>query len=388
MNPSNTVESYEEWDQFDLHPHVLRGIYAYGFEKPSLIQQKSIRPILECKDVIVQAQSGTGKTGCFTISTLALIDTSETSIQAILLSPTRELAMQTMDVLNAMGKFIPKFNSVLAVGGTPLDGCIQEIHTKHPQVVVGCSGRIYDLLRRNVLVPDKIKLIIVDEADEMMSDGFKEQIYNIFQYMPTNVQVGLFSATLPEDIVTLFDTFMRNPVKILVKSEQLTLDGISQYYINLEQDDDKYECLKDIYSTFTVSQCIIYCNSVQRVQHLYDTMLADHFPVTAIHSNMDKLARIENYKHFRSGKSRVLISSNVTARGIDIQQVSTVINFDIPSSVETYLHRIGRSGRWGRKGLSINFVTPRDTRYMKQIEKHYSIHIQEMPTNWCDALKE
>ncbi len=227
MNPSNTVESYEEWDQFDLHPHVLRGIYAYGFEKPSLIQQKSIRPILECKDVIVQAQSGTGKTGCFTISTLALIDTSESSIQAILLSPTRELAMQTMDVLNAMGKFIPKFNSVLAVGGTSLDGCIQEIHTKHPQVVVGCSGRIYDLLRRNVLVPDKIKLIIVDEADEMMSDGFKEQIYNIFQYMPTNVQVGLFSATLPEDIVTLFDTFMRNPVKILVKSEQLTLDGIS-----------------------------------------------------------------------------------------------------------------------------------------------------------------
>jgi translation initiation factor 4A len=388
MDDCNTVDSYEEWDQFDLQPYVLRGIYAYGFEKPSLIQQKTIRPILEGKDVIVQAQSGTGKTGCFTISTLSLIDTSEPSIQAILLSPTRELAMQTKDVLNALGKFLPKFKSVLAVGGTSLNECIQEIHMKHPQVVVGCSGRIYDLLRRNVIVPDNIKLIIIDEADEMMSDGFKEQMYNIFQYMSTNVQVGLFSATLPDEIVTLFDTFMRNPVKILVKSEQLTLDGISQYYINLEQDNDKYECLKDIYSTFTVSQCIIYCNSVQRVQQLYDTMLADHFPVTVIHSNMDKLTRTENYKHFRSGKSRVLISSNVTARGIDIQQVSTVINFDIPSSVETYLHRIGRSGRWGRKGLSINFVTPRDTRYIQQIERHYSIHIQEMPTNWDDALKE
>lgn len=388
MNECNTVESYEEWDQFDLQPQVLRGIYAYGFEKPSLIQQKSIRPILDCKDVIVQAQSGTGKTGCFTISTLSLINPNESSVQALLLSPTRELAMQTKDVLNALGKFIPKFNSVLAVGGTSLDGCIQDIKTKHPQVVVGCSGRIYDLLRRNIIIPDKIKLIIIDEADEMMSDGFKEQIYNIFQYVSTNVQVGLFSATLPDDIVALFDTFMRNPVKILVKSEQLTLDGIAQYYINLEQDNDKYECLKDIYSTFTVSQCIIYCNSVQRVQYLYDTMLADHFPVTVIHSNMDKHTRIENYKHFRSGKSRVLISSNVTARGIDIQQVSTVINFDIPSSVETYLHRIGRSGRWGRKGLSINFVTPRDSRYIQQIERHYSIQIQEMPTNWGDALKE
>lgn len=388
MSEYKTVESYEEWDQIDLHPYILRGIYAYGFEKPSLIQQKSIRPMLECKDVIVQAQSGTGKTGCFTISTLSLIDTNETSVQALLLSPTRELAMQTRDVLNELGKFMPKFNSVLAVGGTSLVGCIQEIQTKHPQVIVGCSGRIYDLLRRDIIVSDKIKLIVIDEADEMMSDGFKEQIYNIFQYMSSNVQVGLFSATLPDDIVTLFDTFMRNPVKILVKSEQLTLDGISQYYINLEQDNDKYECLKDIYSTFTVAQCIIYCNSVQRVQHLYDTMLAEHFPVTMIHSNMDKLTRIENYKHFRNGKSRVLISSNVTARGIDIQQVSTVINFDIPSSVDTYLHRIGRSGRWGRKGLSINFVTPRDSRYIQQIERHYSIQIQEMPINWYDALKE
>ena len=387
-NDCNTVATYEEWDKFDLHPSLLRGIYAYGFEKPSLIQQKSIRPMLDCKDVIVQAQSGTGKTGCFTISTLALIEPSVPSVQALLLSPTRELAMQTNDVLNAFGKFIPKFRSSLAVGGTSLEACIKDIQHHTPQVIVGCSGRIYDLLRRRILAPDKIKLMIIDEADEMMSDGFKEQIYNIFQYMSSSVQVGLFSATLPDEIVTLFDTFMRDPVKILIKAEQLTLDGITQYYINLDRDHDKYDCLKDIYSAFTVSQCIIYCNSVQRVQFLYDTMLADHFPVTAIHSNMDKQTRIENYKHFRSGKSRVLISTNVTARGIDIQQVSTVINYDIPSSVDTYLHRIGRSGRWGRKGVSINFVTPNDTRYIQQIERHYSIHIQEMPTNWGDALKE
>ena len=190
-------------------------------------------------------------------------------------------------------------------------------------------------------------------TDEMLSSGFKEQVYNIFEMMPKDIQVALFSATMPNELISLTDKFMRNPIKTLVKAEQLTLEGISQYYVALEDDDQKYDCIKDIYSACSVAQCIIYCNSVRRVQDLYEAMTADNFPVCQIHSGMDKEARTESYKQFRNGAQRVLISSNVTARGIDVQAVSTVINFDLPRDVHTYLHRIGRSGRWGRKGVGI-----------------------------------
>ena len=174
---------------------------------------------------------------------------------------------------------------------------------------------------------------------------------------------------------------MRDPIKIIVKTEQLTLEGIKQYYVNLNDDSQKYETLKDLFSTFSVSQCIIYCNSVRRVADLYDAMLQDGYPVCQIHSNLDKTDRQKNYEAFRSGAQRVLISSNVTARGIDIQQVSIVVNFDIPKCVNTYLHRIGRSGRWGRKGVGINLITRRDVDKLKEIEEYYQTQITEMPAN-------
>ena len=186
---------------------------------------------------------------------------------------------------------------------------------------------------------------------------------------------------MPDALSSLTEKFMREPVKILVKAEQLTLEGIEQYYIGLESDDQKYDTLKDLYGLFSVSQCIIYCNSVKRVQDLYDAMIADDFPVCQIHSNMEKDERQASYYAFTSGNMRVLISSNVTARGIDVQQVSTVINFDIPKCVHTYIHRIGRSGRWGRKGMGINFVTRRDARRIKEIEQHYHTEIKELPSN-------
>ena len=200
--------------------------------------------------------------------------------------------------------------------------------------------------------------------------------------MPSTVQVALFSATMPAELSSLTEKFMRNPIKILVKADQLTLEGIRQYYVALDNDDNKYETLKDIYGAISVSQSIIYCNSVKRVTDLYQAMNSDNFPVCQIHSNMDKDERLRNYEDFRSGKHRVLISSNVTARGIDVQQVSTVINFDVPNCVHTYLHRIGRSGRWGRKGVGINFVSQRDMRLLKDIEQHYHTTIKELTENW------
>ena len=372
-----------EWEDLNAKTLLLRGIYANGFEKPSPIQRQAILPLFSKRDVIAQAQSGTGKTACFSISALELIDTSKNVPQAMILSPTRELSIQTKKVIDSIGSLFPDLCTQLMIGGTSTDDNIQLLRDKTPQIVIGCPGRIHDMLKRKRLQATSFRILIIDEADELLSAGFKDQVYNIFQYMPTNVQVALFSATMPTELNALTEKFMRNPVKILVKNEQLTLEGIKQFYVALENDEFKYETLKDIYSSLTVSQSIIYCNSVKRVEMLYQALSNEQFPVCQIHSNMDKEERIRNYEEFKSGKHRVLISSNVTARGIDIQQVSTVINFDVPTCVHTYLHRIGRSGRWGRKGVGINFVTKRDLRLLKDIEQFYHTQINELSENWA-----
>jgi len=370
------------WDELSINPLLLRGIYAYGFENPSPIQKKSIVPILKGKDVIAQAQSGTGKTACFAISSIELVNTSLKNTQAIIMSPTRELSAQIKSVVDALAINISSFKSQLLVGGTDLDNDIINLKDNQPHVIIGCPGRIYDILRRKYINLELVKLLILDEADEMLSTGFKEQVYNIFNLLPSNIQKALFSASMPNTIDDLINKFVTDPIKIVVKSEQLTLDGIKQYFVNLENDTMKYETLKDLFSTFSVSQCIIYCNSVTRVSELYDAMNSDGYPVCQIHSSLDKMTRQQNYDDFRRGKFRVLISSNVTARGIDIQQVSTVINFDVPKCIHSYLHRIGRSGRWGRKGVAINFITRRDYKQLKEIESFYQTNIAELPEDY------
>ena len=377
------LKTIENWEDLDCKLELLRGIYAYGFESPSPIQKKAICPMFDGKDIIAQAQSGTGKTACFSIGTLQHIDTSRNKTQAMILSPTRELSLQTYKVVKAIGSQFKNLTIQLLVGGTSTDTDIENLRSNTPHVIIGCPGRVHDMLRRKKLVPEDLTLIVLDEADEMLSQGFKEQVYNIFQYLPNNVQVALFSATMPNEVDTLTSKFMRNPVKVLVKAEQLTLEGIQQYYVALESDEQKYDTLKDLYGTISLSQSIIYCNSTKRVQDLYDAMTQDNFPVCQIHSQMEKDERVQSFNDFLNGTSRVLISSNVTARGIDIQQVSTVINFDVPKCVHTYLHRIGRSGRWGRKGMGINFVTRRDTRKLREIEQHYSTQIDELPANFA-----
>ena len=376
------LKEINNWEDLNAKTPLLRGIYANGFEIPSPIQKKAIIPIFEKKDLIAQAQSGTGKTACFSIGVLQVIDLTKKTTQAMIISPTRELSIQTKNVLDTLGNLFPELSTQLLIGGTSTDDNIRMIRENTPHVVIGCPGRIHDFLKRKKLNTKDFSILVLDEADELLSSGFKEQVYNIFQFMPPNIQVTLFSATMPDELSNLTSKFMRNPVRILVKSEQLTLEGIKQYYVALENDEQKYETLKDIYSSLTLSQSIIYCNSVKRVNDLYNAMNSDEYPVCQIHSSMDKDERLRNYEDFRSGKHRVLISSNVTARGIDIQQVSTVINFDVPNCVHTYLHRIGRSGRWGRKGVGINFITQRDLRMIKEIEHHYHTKIDELNENW------
>ena len=385
--------SYEisSWDELGLSENILRGIYAYGFEKPSPIQQKAIKPIMLGKDIIAQAQSGTGKTATFSIGALSLIDMEKSSTQILILSPTRELATQTSKVIGTIGSLMEgskketlKVQTVF--GGSSYEEYSSFSNKNTPHIICGCPGRVYDMLRRDKISARSIKLVILDEADEMLSSGFKDQVYNIFQYFSNDIQVALFSATLPDGITPIIQKIMRNPVKIRIKAEMLTLEGIGQYYIAVDDDREKYATLKNIFSYLSMSQCIIYCNSVKRVSDLYEAMREDEFPVCCIHSGMDTSTRSTAFNQFKTGSSRVLISSNVTARGIDIQQVGVVINFDLPKDVHTYLHRIGRSGRWGRKGTGINFVTRRDVCKMKEIERHYATEIRELPIDKLELL--
>lgn len=383
-------EDLETWDDLDtIDVNILRGIYAYGYEKPSPIQRKAIRPVIAGRDIIGQAQSGTGKTATFTIGSLSKIDLTLNETQVLIMSPTRELCTQTANVVTHIGGMMKGLRVQTAFGG--LSGAKSHNNSLawrdspskdgNPHIICGCPGRIYDMLNRSTMTAKHLKIVVIDEADEMLSDGFKEQIYNIFKFFHDELQIAIFSATMPENILTLANKFMRDPVRISVKAEMLTLEGISQFYVALDDDQQKYAVLKDIFASLSVSQTIIYCNSVKRVADLYDAMLQDEFPVGCIHSSMDKGARDAAISDFRNGKTRVLISSDVTARGIDVQQVSVVVNFDVPRSVHTYLHRIGRSGRWGRKGVGINFITRRDANQLRDIEKYYNCEIREMPEN-------
>ena len=382
MNDNIDIKKINAWDDFELKDDLLRGIYAYGFENPSEIQKKAILPILSKRDTIAQAQSGTGKTGAFSISTLQRIDVTKKELQGLIIAPTHELAKQISMVIGSIGNSMEGLNIKTMIGGTSVQQDIADMNENPPHIIVGCAGRIYDMIRRKNINVNTVKLFVLDEADEMLSGAFKDQIYNIFQYFNSNIQVAIFSATMPEEILTLSNKFMRDPIKITMKKEDLNLEGIQQYFIAIQNDFYKFEMLKQLFTMISVNQCIIYCNSVKRVIDLHRALSDEGFSVCAIHSSMDKVERDNTFRNFRSGGYRVLISSNITARGIDVQQVATVINFDITNCVHTYLHRIGRSGRWGRKGVAINFITKRDIGYMRNIEEHYKISINELPKDF------
>lgn len=368
----------------NLHDDLLRGIYAYGFERPSAIQQRGIMPVLAKNDTIAQAQSGTGKTATFSIATLQLVDRSIKTTQALILAPTRELAQQIQKVIKSLGDFL-KITSHACVGGTLVRDDIRLLRDGQ-QVVVGTPGRVNDMIQRGVMSLADVKLFVLDEADEMLSRGFKDQIYDIFQYLPAKVQVCLFSATMPGEILEISQRFMREPVRILVKRDELTLDGIKQFYVAVEREEWKLETLCDLYETLTITQAIIYCNTRRKVDWLTDKMGQRDFTVSSMHGDMTGQEREMIMREFRSGSSRVLITTDLLARGIDVQQVSLVINYDLPGNRENYIHRIGRSGRFGRKGVAINFVTDEDTRAMRELEAFYNTTIEEMPMNVADLL--
>ena len=346
-------------------------------------------PVIEGHDTIAQAQSGTGKTGTFSVGILQCIDTSPEAVaggpQALVLAPTRELAQQSQKVMAALGTHLG-VNVHACVGGTAVREDMAAF-SRGVHVVVGTPGRVQDMITRGAFHVGNLKIFCLDEADQMLDRGFKEQIYEIFSCgLPKDMQVILFSATMPVVALELTEKFMREPKRILVKKDELTLDGIKQFYVNVQREDWKLDTLCDLYDTLTITQSIIYCNTRRKVDMLVEQMTERSFTVSATHGEMEQRDREAILREFRSGATRVLITTDLLARGIDVQQVSMVINYDLPSNRENYIHRIGRSGRFGRKGVAINFVTESDFPYLKDIEEFYSTKIEEMPMNVSDLI--
>ena len=383
------IETFDDLGK-ELDLKIIRGVMTYGFETPSLIQQKAIRPILGGYDVIAQAQSGMGKTATFCIGALGRIDMLQNQIQTIVLAHTLELAMQIEFVFKNIGRYLD-VRVGMAVKSIPVRDNIDQLMGRTsndllPHVVIGTPGRVLDMLNKEVILGKHIKLLVLDEADELLSEGFLNQIKSIIGIINPKVQIGLFSATMEPEFFRITRNFMRNPLNILIKKEELTLEGIKQFYIDCEKNDYKFETLCDLYALISVSQTIIYCNHYQCVDQLARNMQENNFKVSSIHGNMDISAREEAMKNFRSMQSRVLISTDLLGRGIDVQQVSVVINYDLPLKIESYIHRIGRSGRHGRKGTAINLINLNDKKRVNEIERYYNTHINELPLDIATIL--
>lgn len=391
---SKDLVAYTKFEDMNVPVKILEGIFAYGWDKPSPIQQKAIVPLMNGRDVIAQAQSGTGKTGAFTIGTLSSVNPNKEKPQILMLSPVRDLAMQTYHLVkNLISRTQLKVALCIGSGASSNNEEMrrprqmnQEETDWTSQIIVGTPGRVWDCMRRGRFQTADLNVLILDEADEMLSKGFKDQIKTIFQFLPRDIQVGLFSATLPDDILELSNAFMRDPIRILVKKEMLTLEGIRQYYIYLKSDNWKFDVLCDLYSSLSVAQTIIFCNSKQRVMELQKKLQDSNYTVDILHGGMEQVERNEVMRRFRLGESRILLSTDIISRGIDIQQISLIINYDLPFRPEPYLHRIGRSGRYGRKGVAVNLVTDDDYQNLRCIEKFYNTQIELMPTNFMEYL--
>jgi len=372
------VKVYKTFDSMELPADLLRAIFSHGFETPSAIQQKGIKVIADGRDLIAQACSGTGKTGTFTIGSLARVDPSIKKVQVLCLAPTRELAEQIHCVAASLGEHM-NIKAYAALGKTPVRDDIRALD-RGVQFLVGTPGRIYDLMSRRSFTTEHVKVIVVDEADQMLEDRFREQLQCILSLgFPASCRCALFSATMNEDVIEFANGLLIDPVRILIPAEQVTLKGIRQYRVDLEREDWKIEVLLDLYKNLNIAQALIYCNKRQKAEWLAETMTKNGFPITCIHGDMDVKDRMERMKSFRRGETRILISTDLLARGIDVQQVSLVINYELPREIDNYIHRIGRSGRYGRKGTAINLLSSEDMRTMRELEEHYKMTVEPLP---------
>lgn len=379
----NIVESAEvketlTFDEMDLPENLLRGIYGYGFEKPSKIQQKGIMPMKEGRDILAQAQSGTGKTGTFVIGSLSHVNPDIPKPQVLVLVHTHELADQIGKVATKIGSKMG-LKTLIAIGGNNIRDDIKALEGG-AQFIAGTPGRIYDLVNRNVLDRSHIQFLIMDEADQMLEDLFFKQVMAILEKgFPSTTKVALFSATMPPHVIEVAEKILQNPIKILIPPSAVRLDGIQQFYIPLTRIDHKFECICDLYKNLNISQAVIFCNKKQTAESLAEKMTAQGYPVSCIHGDLEKTERRRRMDDFIRGNTRVMVATDIIARGIDVQQLSLVINYELPTNRENYVHRIGRAGRFGRKGTTINLLLNEESPMMDDICDYYGMQLSELP---------
>eukprot|EP00917_Polyrhabdina_sp_WS-2016_P016999 GHVP01036755.1.p1 GENE.GHVP01036755.1~~GHVP01036755.1.p1 ORF type:complete len:383 (-),score=67.10 GHVP01036755.1:21-1169(-) len=369
------IESFEE---MELREELLYSIYDYGYYKPSDIQKNGTLPILKGKDVLVQAQSGTGKTATFSIGVLGRIDPNLKKPQILILSPTRELAEQSRQTISELGHRL-NITTQLCIGGSKEK--FNKGETIRAQIISGTPGRVLYSIKNKKLDILTIRTIVIDETDEMLSVGLSKSLIEIRRSLLNEVQTILVSATLTDDVLSLKNNFMTRPYSITVPRKKLSLDVIKQYHVCIEGEEWKFDALCELYNSLIISQAVIFCKTRKKVDWLTEKMGDAGFIVSSVHGEMNQIERDKVILDFRDGSSRVMITTDMWSRGIDVPMVSHVINYDLPLKLEDYIHRIGRSGRFGRKGVSINFVTPLDSKTHKDIEKKYSIVIPELPGN-------
>ncbi|KAK5942500.1 DExD/H-box ATP-dependent RNA helicase dhh1 [Knufia obscura] len=365
-----------DWEEMYLSRELMMGIFEAGFEKPSPIQEEAIPVALTGRDILARAKNGTGKTAAFVIPTLERINPKKPKTQALLLVPTRELALQTSQVCKTLGKHLG-INVMVTTGGTGLkDDIIRLGETVH--IIVGTPGRILDLASKGVADLSDCSVFVMDEADKLLSPEFTVVIEQLLSFHPKDRQVMLFSATFPMIVKTFKDKHMRNPYEINLMDE-LTLRGITQYYAFVEEK-QKVHCLNTLFSKLQINQSIIFCNSTNRVELLAKKITELGYSCYYSHARMLQQNRNKVFHDFRAGACRNLVCSDLLTRGIDIQAVNVVINFDFPKNAETYLHRIGRSGRFGHLGLAINLINWDDRFNLYKIEQELGTEIQPIPS--------
>ena len=376
----------ENFDSLNLNENLLKGVYLHGFTQPSSIQIKGINSINTGKDCILQSQSGTGKTATYLLGVMNRIDPSEKTCQSIIITPTRELADQVYNVALVLSKYTD-YKVVKCIGGTDISESQNDLKTA--TIIIGTLGRLYHMISTKKINIHKLKMIVLDEADDLLYDGIPEKIEEIFEKSPIGVQVLLISATMCTNVFNFSKKLMHDPIKILLKNNEIIVDLISQFYVDIETEEYKFDTLLDLYNLISTSQVIIFCNTIRKVEWLEQNLKENNFPITVINSNMTQQQRDEVVKEFREGKTRLLLTTDLLSRGIDIPQVNMVVNYDLPANKETYVHRIGRCGRFDKKGISITMIKssdPYDIKTLNRMKYYYKMDIKQMPENISSFL--
>ncbi len=379
-----TATKGNDFEDYYLKRELLMGIFEMGFEKPSPIQEAAIPVALAGRDVLARAKNGTGKTGAFLIPVLERVDLSQNVASALVLVPTRELALQTAQVCKKLARHIKGLEVMVSTGGTSLKDDIMRLY-QPVHVLVGTPGRVLDLADKGVCKLGSCRMLVMDEADKLLSPEFTVVVERLIRgHLPKDRQISLFSATFPVAVRGFRDKWLKKPYEINLMDE-LTLRGITQFYAFVEES-KKVHCLNTLFSKLQINQSIIFCNSVNRVELLAQKITQLGYSCFYIHAKMPQAQRNRVFHDFRSGACRNLVSSDLFTRGIDIQAVNVVINFDFPKSSETYLHRVGRSGRFGHRGLAVSLITYEDRFNLYRIEQELGTEIAPIPPNVDKAL--